>query len=324
MNTQRLFCLIVVCLAAVSGDLRELTADYLISDNFNNQVLRFDSSNGGFLGTFISSNPELNGGLTAPVGMVQASNGDILVASRDTNQILRYHGTSGQFLGVFAENPEGQAILNGPSRLAFHPTTGNLLVGNLFGNSITAIDPQGNILGAYTSGGNLAGVAAFAFDADNRLYVGNFQGGGVQRFDASGQFVDNFWESGLPGAAGLWFEGNQLWVASLFVHQVHRLNSDGTVDLNFTTNVPGIPIQDGGTFPSFVTASPFGDNEVLIALTASGGAYRFDLQGNLIAPFALFAGVPGEMLRVAAIPEPGVLFPMGLVVSGWNLRRRRG
>jgi len=323
MNTKHFVCAVIAGWLAIAGCLNDLSADYLISDNFGDRVLRFDSSNGNFLGTFISSDAGQNGGLAGPVGMIQAPNGDLLVASQNTNQILRYHGTNGQFLGVFAENPTGETFLSGPSRLAFHPTTGNLLVGNFFGNSVTAIDPSGNILGSFTSGGSLAGVAAFAFDANNDLYVGSFQTGVVQRFNSSGQFMGNFWESGLAGTAGLWFEGDQLWVASLLASQVHRLNADGTVDLSFSTTVPGIPTQDGGTFPSFITASPFGSDEVLIALTASGGAYRFDLNGNLIAPFAVFQGVPGEMLLVAPIPEPSIFLPFGLVVSGLCLRRRR-
>lgn len=308
---------LLTILLSVCGFCGFSLGDVLVTDNFGNQVLRFDSATGSFRGIFISDNAELNGGLEGPIGMVETPTGDLLVASRDTNSILRYNGLTGEFLGVFADS--GMA---GPSRLAYHPVTGNLLVGNFFGNSVSEFDHDGNFLGAFTDGGNLAGVSAFAFDADSNLYVGSFQLGRVERYDSSGNFIDTFWANDAVGTSGLWFQGDQLWVSTLFEHEVHRLNPDGSVDLNFSTNADGIPTQDGGTFPGFITASPFGSDEVLIGLTASGGFYRFGEDGGLRGGFANFAGVPGEMI-FAPIPEPTMLLPLSLVAAGWILRRRK-
>lgn len=317
---NRLFLILASLLVAGQGT--PATADFLVSDNFGGQVLRYSSTDGSFLGTFISSDTNINGGLVGPVGMVLDSNGDLLVASQGSEQVpgsvLRYHGRTGEFLGVFAD--QGMA---GPSHLGFHPTSGHLLVSNFEGDAITEFDAAGNLIGNYTTGSSLSGSASFTFDADGNLFVGDFGGAAVKVYDQDGVYQSNF-VTDLPTPAGLVFQGDQLWVASLFANQVTRYNSDGSVDLSFSTNVEGIP-QNDGTFPSFILESPLGSDEILVALTGSGGVYRFGLDGESRGVFMAGGGllVPGQVLQIAPIPEPGVLLPLTVALIGLNLRRKR-
>lgn len=305
-------------------------ADYLVSDNFGNQVLRYsESPDGTFLGAFISNDPQSNGGLDGAVGMLFNTNGEFLVASQNTNQVLRYNGTTGAFLGVFASTD-----LNGPSHLAFHPTTGNLLVSNFSGNTVTQFDAAGNSLGSFTSGDpGLQGVTSFTFDAAGNFFAGSFNSGQIFQYDNNGNFVSEF-ATGLMGASGLRFDGDDLWVASLLTSEMSLLRPDGSVAINFSTGTPGT--LGPGTFPSFSLDSPFADNEILVALAGEAGVYRFatnvgpnparisfigGFDPNTGAPLSV--SVPGEILRVASIPEPVCVIPLMLVVGFVSCFRRR-
>lgn len=292
-------------------------ADFLVSDNFGNQVLRYSETDGSFLGSFIGNSN--NGGLNGAVGMLFNTNGELLVASQNTNQVLRYDGTTGAFLGVFANTD-----LNAPAHLGLDPTTGNILVSNLNGNSITRFNSAGMSLGSLTSGGPaLQGVSSFAFGPNGNLTVGSFNSGQILTYDSAGNFISQL-ATGYNGASGLWFQGNDLWVASLFLSQVSRLDATGTATLNFSTG-PGP--QGIGAFPSFILASPLGNDEVLVALTAQAGVYRFATDGSGTNRGLFMGGgglqVPGEVLRIASIPEPVTLVPLMLLVGRALGRRRR-
>ncbi len=311
---------IILILASllISGQGTHATADFLVSDNFGGQILRYSSTDGSFLGSFISDDPDVNGGLSGPVGMVLNSNGDLLVASQGSNQVLRYHGRTGEFLGVFAEGE-----MAGPSHLGFHPTTGNLLVSNFAGSAITEFDAAGNLIGDFTTGSTLNGSVSFTFGPDGNLYAGDFNTGIVKIFDENGAYQDDF-ATGVTTPAGLIFLGDQLWVASLFANQVTRFNSDGSIDFSFSTNDPDIP-QNDGTFPSFILESPLGNDEILVALTGSGGVYRFGMDGESRGVFMAGGGlvVPGQVLQIAPIPEPGAWLPLTFALTGLSLRRKR-
>jgi hypothetical protein len=312
-TTARTILTLVVCVFSCS----DLLADFLVSDNFGNQVVRFSDS-GAPLGAFIAPG---SGGLAGAVGMVIAPNGDLLVASQSTNQVLRYNGNSGAFVGVFAGTN-----LNGPSHLQFH-SNGNLLVSNFNGNSVSEFSSSGTYLREFTSGSpgsGLQGVSSFTSDASGNYYVGSFNSGEIFRYDSTGAYQDTF-ASGFPGASGLRFIGGNLWVASLLSSSVAQLNPSGMLIGGFST---GEVSPGNGTFPSFILESPFGSNEVLIALTAAGGVYRYATNGSTggpTNPFLIGNGliVPGEILQVSSVPEPTALLGLGWVLMAAFGKRRR-
>ena len=168
----------------------------------------------------------------------------------------------------------------------------------------------------------MQGVSSFAFAPNGNLVVGSFNSGQLLTYDSSGNFLSQF-ATGYNGASGLWYQGNNLWVASLFLSQVNRLDAAGVSTLNISTG-PGP--QGIGAFPSFVLASPLGNDEVLVALTAQAGIYRFATDGSSTNRGLFMGGgslqVPGEVLRITSIPEPVSILP-GLLLVGHVLRRRR-
>ncbi|HMO13219.1 MAG TPA: PEP-CTERM sorting domain-containing protein [Pirellulaceae bacterium] len=298
----------IVCSGATAQD------ELLVSDNFSNQILRYDGTTGAFLGVLVSGDPGVNGGLDAPVGMRISANNTLLVASQNTNSILEYNRFSGAFLGVWASTN-----MNGPADMRFG-NDGNLYVANFFGNSVTRFDSFGNPLGVFTSGGpGIAGTASINFSpgATSNLYVGNFNGSDVQVFDGTtGSFISQF-ATGFAGAAGLYFDiDDTVWVASLFTGDISHFAADGTPLGNFSTGAT--------SFPSYIEINPNNTNELLIALTGAGGVYRFGKDGTPLGVFAAGGGllVPGQFLFASAIPEPNSLFLMAITGVALFTRRR--
>jgi|694.fasta_scaffold151354_2 sugar lactone lactonase YvrE len=314
---RRLFAVLVAAIGLfASANL--MFADLLVSDNFGNQILRFDQNTGAALGTLVSG-----GQLSGPVGMRLDSNGNLLVSNQNDNRILKYNVVTGAYLGDFYSNPANPAPpgLAGPSDLRFGPD-GNLYVANFNGNSISRFDTAGNFLGAYTNGGTLGGNSSFAFNSAGELFVGNFGAGEVLRYDATGNYVGVF-ASGFSGASGLVFDGDgDLWLTSLLGHQVTELDSLGGVKTQFSTNFA--PLTE--TFPSHILFAPGNPNELWVSLTGAAGVYKYSTDGTFLGPKTASVGiiVPGQMLIVSAVPEPGTgLLLAGTAVLMTGLRRRR-
>ncbi len=270
-------------------------AQLLVTDNFGNQVIRYDAVTGNFVDVLITSQPQDNGGLNGPVGMLIDAHGDLLVASQNTDSILRYNLETGEFLGEFASAKTGNAFA-GPAKICIGPD-GNIYVANFFGSSVDRVSPDGTGLGPFTNGGpGISGTASFAFGPDGNLYVASFNTGNVQVFDGmTGNFLETL-ASSLPGATGLLFDdGGDLWVASLFVHTISQLDADGQVLQSFSTGAD--------TFPSNIIFNPNDKSELLIALTGAAGVFGFSSQGLPLGPFASGGGltVPGQSLVVDSI-----------------------
>ncbi|HMP80543.1 MAG TPA: hypothetical protein PKD54_13900, partial [Pirellulaceae bacterium] len=304
--------ILLVCgllLALFAGVPKAWSDELLVSDNFGNQILRFDASTGAFLGVLVSSNPAANGGLSGPIGMRLSNSGTLLVASQFTNEVLEYNRISGQFLGKWTSASQG-ANLAEPADLRYGPN-GNMFIANFVGGSIDQFMADGTPLGSFTSGGpGIFGSSSFAFGPNGNLYVGSFGSGDIQEFDGvSGSYLGQF-VNGLGGPSGLLFDtDNSLWVASLFTDEIYHFDSAGNPLGSFSTG--------GGTFPSHILVNPNDSNELFVALTGAGGIYRFHKNGTFLGVFAFGGGllVPGQMLLLSAIPEPSSLAVLGTLVG---------
>jgi streptogramin lyase len=287
-------------------------ADLLVSDNFGNQIVRYDQDTGAILGTLVSG-----GQLNGPVGMRLDGNGDLLVTNQGDGRILKYNVITGAYLGDFYNG----SALSSPADLRFG-TDGNLYVANFSGNSVSRLDSAGTFLGAYTNGGPLGGNSSFAFNSSGELFVGNFGAGQVLRYDSTGNYVGVF-ASGLMGASGLVFDADgDLWLTSLMGHQVTELDGSGSVKSHFTTNFGTLT----ETFPSHILFAPGNPSELWVSLTGAGGVYKYLTDGTFLGPKTLGNAllVPGQSLIVSAVPEPGTgLLLAGSAVLLTGLRRRR-
>lgn len=289
----------------------QLKADLLVSDNFGNQLLKYDQNTGVFIGAFAAGGP-LNG----PVGMLLDGSGSLLVTNQNDNRILKYSASSGSYLGDFATT--GMA---GPADLRFGPD-GKLYVANFNGNSVSRFDTNGSFIGNYTVGGDIQGTSSFAFNSAGELFVGSFGTGKVLRYDSTGNYVGEF-ATGISGVSGLVFDAQgDLWLTSLMGHQVYKFGTDGSIKTQFSTNFG--PLTN--TFPSHILFAPGNPNELWISLTGGGGVYKFLNNGTPIGAAAVGGGllVPGQSMLISAVPEPSAgLLAMGAAVILTGLRRRR-
>jgi len=304
----RTFSAALVLLCLVSAPAK---ADLLVSDNFGNQLLRYDQNTGAFLGALA-----VGGQLSGPVGMLLDGSGNLLVTNQNDNRILKYDPISGGFLGDFATTG-----MNGPAEIGFGPD-GNLYVANFSGTSVSRYSTSGTFLGSYTVGGDIQGTSSFAFNSAGDLFVGSFNTGKVLRYNSSGNYVGEF-ASGINGASGLVFDADgDLWLTSLLNHQVFELGTDGAVKTQFTTNFGPI----ANSFPSHILFAPGNPNELWVSLTGGGGVYKFLNNGTPTGPIAVGGGlqVPGQSMLISAVPEPSAgLLAMGAAVIFTGLRRRR-
>jgi len=289
--------------------------DLFVSDSGQlgqSQILRFDQTTGAPLGAFASG-----GQLDGPVGMILDASGNLLVSNRNDGRILKYDVNSGAFLGNFYAG----GGLAGPAQMVFGPN-GNLFVANSLGTSISRMSSTGSLLEAnFTKGTNPINPSSFAFSSTGDLFVGNFGGDGVLRYDSSGQFQGVF-RSGITGASGLLFDSDgDLWLTSLYEHKVFELDSNGNIKTQFSTN-----FSTFDTFPAYLMFDPNNSNQLLVSLSGGAGVYKYSLSGTPLGIFA-YGGpthVPGQMLLVSAVPEPGAgLLLAGATVLFGTLRRRR-
>jgi sugar lactone lactonase YvrE len=153
-------------------------ASVYVSDPNQNEVFRYDGTDGHSLGTFVPAN---SGGLTQARGLTFGADGNLYVCSRDTNQILRYQGPAGlspgAFMGVFASVTNG----SDPHDLTFGPD-GNLYVSCYYDAGISAYGqincyngvtgaPVGNGVFVPHASGGLIQPREIVFDPQGNLYV---------------------------------------------------------------------------------------------------------------------------------------------------------
>jgi streptogramin lyase len=206
----------------------------------SNNVLRYNSTTGAFISTFVS---QASGGLsvTDPDGLAFGPDGNLYVSSGGTNQILEYNGSTGAFIATFVS--AGLGGLSAPAGITFG-SDGNLYAcsdnthqilrysGPLNANPGTA-DPASGQSGATfvpaSSGGLFQPVRAI-FGPDGNLYVVGGQTDGVLRYNGTtGAFINTFVPDTLGKVIGrsmAFDQEGRLYVAD-FSGDVHRYDSSG-------------------------------------------------------------------------------------------------
>ncbi len=176
-------------------------------------------------------------------------------------------------------------------------SVGNLWVPGYANNTLTELDPLGNILSGNSgfSGGGMSEPFSVAIDDNDRAWVTNYGAGtvggpSVSEFGASGQAVS---ANGFPCGAGCTFLAidaeKNLWVSGS--PQVETLRSSGTPVSNFSTNT----LASGIAVDSFGHGWVVGQGRNLFRLTLPGKAEQFSEtvtapSGTEITPVAVDGG----------------------------------
>ena len=131
-------------------------------------------------------------------------------------QVLTTIGTPGK-----STPRRGGQPFNLPTKVAFHPQTGNLYIADGYGNArVHAYSADGEHLfswGAYgTDPGQFNLVHSIATDGKGRVYVADRENHRVQIFDAQGNYVDQW--NNLHRPCGLHIEGELAYVGQLPTH----------------------------------------------------------------------------------------------------------
>lgn len=256
-------------------------------------------------------------GSTGPEGLTVGADGNVYVATFGFNS----QGPVGGLGQLFVFHPSGQLLrqvgIAGSSShllgLAFHPTTGALLVIDFGKGRVLKVNPfTGQSSVFMTAPGNNPGLNGLTFDKDGNVYVTDSFQGTIWKTGPGGGAVTS-WVTDpllLPslvsgenlsppfGANGAEFnnEGTTMFVANTAYHFIVRipLESDGTAGTP-KIFVTGINAPDGLAID--------GDDNLWICANQEDEIVVVDPTGRVIAKRGDFNGVDQD-----GVPH-GLLFP---------------
>src|SRR5687768_6559263 len=142
MRFTFLISLFLVVLFATEARSAILVASYA-----SDQILRYDESDGSFLGVFASGS-----GLDGPVGMTFGPDGNVYVAAEPLGSVFRFNGVSGAFIDQFVA--PGSGGLQSAHDVRFGPD-GHLYVSSQIDHAVFRFDGStGAFIDQFVSAGS--------------------------------------------------------------------------------------------------------------------------------------------------------------------------
>ena len=259
-------------------------------------------------------------GATNPEGIAVDKKGNFYVTafpvgSKEPGQIIVFN-SSGRLLRQ-VRVPDSSPLLLG---LAFHPTTGNLLVIDFGGKKVLKVDSFTGAATVFTTipGGKAAGPNVIIFDSAGNVYISDSFQGVIWRSDKNGNGVaagvPDIWvkdellkANGVPpfGANGLAFNnsGDVMFVANTATDTVVKIPVDASrkagkpeVFVNSIHGADSLIVDEAGNL--WVAANQA--NEIVV----------LDPTGRVIAKLGDFDGISPDGAPI------GLLFPASLIRSG--------
>ena len=208
------------------------------------------------------------------------------------HQILRYD-EDGSFGSAFISTN-----LNRPQDIVFLEDEGIAIVSSLGTNVITSHDiNSGAFLGNFATG--LNGPTRVEIGPDSLIYVLQWNGGSVRRYEFDGTFVDDFTDTGVIQAIGItWDSAGNLYVAAF------NNGANGYVQMYDTNGV------DQG---AFINSNLTGPTDIWF--DDAGNMLVNDWSGNVIRQFDSTGAFIGNFATGLSQPE-GVDFLDGNVLIG--------
>jgi DNA-binding beta-propeller fold protein YncE len=238
---------------------------FYVSNQQGNTIVKFNSN--GTRSTFASV------GLNSPAGLAFDSIGNLFVANEGNGTIEKFdlsgHGT------VFASGlivPWGIAV-----------DKNNNVYASTADNKILRFDSGGRRSTFADATSGLINPAGMTFDSNGNLFVVNWSGDNVLKFDLSGNGT-LFASAGLDGPVGLAFDaGGNLYVSSNGPGTIHKFDpsGNGSLFVNSGLNGPdGLAFDSGG---NLYVANYGGDNVRKIDSSGQGAVFASNIRPVFIA-----------------------------------------
>jgi DNA-binding beta-propeller fold protein YncE len=166
--------------------------------------------------------------------------GNVWTTDLGTHQVIKYDPTGKVLLRLGEKNQAGETPgqFNKPADVAI-ARSGDIYVADGYGNSrVVKFSRDGKFVKAWGKKGKQVGefdlVHAIVLDARGRVYVGDRENNRIQVFDADGQFLAQWRDSGAP--YGLFLQdGPRMLVADGRGNEVRILDGDGRLASRFGT-----------------------------------------------------------------------------------------
>jgi hypothetical protein len=161
-----------------------------VSNNQGDKVTLHNGSTGVFIADLFASN---TGGLNRPYDITVGPGGYLYVTSSFDHKVVRYNSRTGALVGTFISSGNG---LDTPSGITFGPD-GHCYISSRNSNQVKRYNGNtGAFMDNFISSGLNQPFQGLLWSPDNKLYVGNYGSGLIQRYDTSGALIDSI---ALPG-----------------------------------------------------------------------------------------------------------------------------
>jgi DNA-binding beta-propeller fold protein YncE len=262
------------------------------------------------------------GELFVPQGIaVQDSTNEIFVANgRGVNQDGTFNPALGNRIEVY--DPQGNHLraisfgrqgegegLDQTADLKFHPVTGELHMGDVYNSEIDVYKPTGEYVRSYGSfSGQVPdrqffGPGGMQFDKNNNLYVTDFSGDVVKKYDGTtGDLLQTFGGFGSEpgqffGPAGLNISQNtgNIYVTDQYNNRIQVFSPEGTPLFAFGSRGSG-----PGQLREAIGIELDEQDNVYVADSVNSRVQVFDKDGNFLTEY----GQPARNAQGEIVPPP--------------------
>ncbi len=329
--------------SGLQGLALDSSGNLYAADSGNYRIQKFDTS-----GTFVSkfgTSGHGNGELYGAYGVALDSSGNIYVADGGNNRVQKFNSSGvyqAQWGSSYSSYGDANGEMSSPSAIAVDDSY-NVYVADMYNDraqkftntgefvlrlGTAGITPYGGWAAGYGNGEFNSPVSA-AFDSSSNVYVVDSENHRVQKFDASGNFL-NRWQSASVGSYGKPANGtapgefdnpfgisvdsnDNLYVADTGNNRIQKFNASGTYVTAFGGSGPyGGGSGDGQLALPYGVTNDLAGN-VYVADTFNNRIQKFSSSGTYITKTGEVSGSQVQQQGISA--QEGSGGPMAVTVD---------